>query len=188
MTRALVPMAPGVEEIEAVAVVDLLRRAGWSVTVASVGGQKYVKGSRDVVFACDCDWSDITPEDFDVLVLPGGAGGTDILNKTPGVLSAVRKMHEAGRLVGAICAAPTVLFSAGILKGRKVACHPAVENRMPGAVVLKEPVCRDGNIVTGRGAGTAIEFALEIIRARGENDKADAIAKAIVYPGLSNGF
>ena len=119
MTRALIPLAEGCEEMEAVIVIDTLRRAGWEVIAAGFG-EGPVRCSRGVCLVPDRAWQDVDAMDFDVLVLPGGGPGTERLRQDPGVLEAVLRMNDAGRTVAAICAAPLVLKDAGILSGRSV--------------------------------------------------------------------
>jgi len=181
MFKALIPMAPGVEEIEAVTIIDILRRAQWNVTVAATDGLT-VKASRDVVIVCDCHWTDITPLDYDVLALPGGAKGVERLCDNHLILDAIRTMHSAGRLIGAICAAPLALSAAGILRDRRISCHPTVAGRIREARISESPVSHDGRLITSRGAGTSIAFALALVRAEGGIREADDISRAIACP------
>lgn len=177
MKRALVPIAEGVEEMEAVIVVDVLRRAKWQVVMAAVSPQP-IRASRGVRLLADCDWPDVNPAEFDVLILPGGAGGTAILAATPSVLDAVRAFHAAGKLIAAICAAPLVLQAAGILAGKRVTCHPGVAADLSATPRLRDRVVEDGNLITSQGPGTSFEFALAIL------SRLDPAALASVTPGL----
>jgi 4-methyl-5(b-hydroxyethyl)-thiazole monophosphate biosynthesis len=167
MPRVLVPLAAGCEEIEAVTAIDLLRRAGITVVTAGLEPGP-VTASRGVVLVPEVQLSDLDEDDdFDMILLPGGGPGAKALRGNARVLSRVRSFHRQGRWVAAICAAPQVLASAGILEGRRATSFPGIleaENlattRLTGA-----PVEVDGKIITSRGPGTAMDFALECIRA-----------------------
>lgn len=161
MTAALILLANGVEEMEAVIVIDTFRRAKWKVTAAGVGTEVVI-ASRGVRLLPDVAWSEIDPEKFDVLVIPGGQAGTEALAREARVLEAVRSFVRAGKWVAAICAGPLVLQAAGVLTGRRATCHPAVvltqTERLPERVVV------DGRLITSQGPGTTLEFALAIVR------------------------
>jgi 4-methyl-5(b-hydroxyethyl)-thiazole monophosphate biosynthesis len=162
MKRALVALAPGFEEIEAVTVVDILRRA--SVEVVLAGTQRSaIKGSRGISIVPDATLDEIAGAAFDLIVLPGGRGGADRLREDARVHTLVRDQLNAGRLVGAICAAPEVLFRAGVLEGRQVTSHPSSRNVLSGVNYVEERVVRDGNLVTSRSPGTAMEFAFALV-------------------------
>jgi len=160
--KALVPIADGTEEMEAVVVIDAMRRAGWQVVVASICGPT-VTCSRGVVIEADVLWESVKPGDFDLLYLPGGTAGTKALASHSGVLSAARAFARNNRTVAAICAAPLVLQAAGLISGKRITCHPGVRGQITGSQVLDRPVVTDGHIVTSRGAGTALELALELV-------------------------
>ena len=117
----------------------------------------------------------------DMLVLPGGMPGTANLDAHDGVRRVVREFCEKGKYVGAICAAPSILGNMGLLKGKRGTCFPAFEDRMSGAVLVKAPVVQDGNIITSRGMGTAIEFGLKLVEVLTDKAKADEIAQSIIY-------
>jgi 4-methyl-5(b-hydroxyethyl)-thiazole monophosphate biosynthesis len=172
-----------VEELEAVGIVDTLRRAAWEVTAAGVGGTT-VTASRGVRLAADVPWEDVDPGTFDLIVIPGGAEGTRTLSRHAGVLGAVRALHAAGRPVGAICAGPLVLQAAGVLRGRKATCHPSVRSELTDAVPVDDRVARDGNVFTSRGPGTVIEFALELIAALESREAAETVARGMVVAGF----
>lgn len=196
MIKALVPIADGVEEMEAVIIIDTLRRARWEVVSALVTsldassadaepetngkGEKAVRASRGVRLLPDAEWRNIEPDSFDVLVLPGGGGGTEVLSSDKSVIEAVQSFVRSGKIVGAICAAPLVLQKAGVLDGRKATCHPAVREELTSADLQDERVVVDGRIVTSQGPGTAFDFALEIIRLIEGADAADAVAAELV--------
>ncbi len=178
MTRVLVPLANGVEEMEAVIVIDTLRRAGWEVTAAGLRPGP-VKASRGMQLIPDAEWSDTDPSSFDVLVLPGGGEGTAALCRDKRVLGAVKEFMAAGRLVGAICAAPLVLDAAGVLDGRKFTCYPGIESGIRNGARADGRVVVDGNLITSRAAGTSFEFALALIEAR-EPAKAQSVAAGML--------
>lgn len=180
MTKVLIPLADGVEEMEAVISIDMFRRAGWDVVSAGMTGE-VVKASRGVKLLSDKPWTDITHASFDILVLPGGAKGAEFLASSEEVLSVVRDFVTAGKIVAAICAAPLVLQAAGVLSGRKATCHPAVSNELNVAVLSNDPVVIDGRIVTSRGAGTAFEFSLAIIEMVDGRSRAESVAAGIVF-------
>lgn len=179
-TRVLVPLAAGFEEIEAVTIVDLLRRAGLEVVVAGLAPGP-VRGSHDLVLATDAELADVDAETFGLLVLPGGPG-TRLLAADERVLALVRSFHARGARVAAICAAPLVLHAAGIVHGVAVTSHPSVRAQLAGAVVQDAPpVVRAGNVTTSQGAGTAIEFALALVADLCGAPRADELARAIVF-------
>jgi len=181
MKKIGVFMADGCEEIEALTVVDILRRAGVEVAMISVSGKKEVKGAHNITF-----FTDIPAEymDFDVLdgiVLPGGMPGTLNLGKSKIVQTMIRQFAEEKKLVSAICAAPSVLGEAGLLNGKKATCYPGFEDKLVGATCVSDAVIADGNIITSRGMGTAISFALEIVRYLLGDEKATELSNGIVY-------
>ena len=184
MTSILVPLANGVEEMEAVIVVDVLRRAGWQVTTAATGNSPEVTASRGVVLKADCLWQDTVTgqgiESFDGIVIPGGAGGAQTLCRHEEVLECLRACDRSGRLIGAICAGPLVLQAAGILHGRRYTCYPGVENGITGAVHCNEKTVRDNRLITSQGPGTAFDFALTLIEAVDGAAKAATIRHQLV--------
>lgn len=175
----VMPLAEGFEETEAVAVIDILRRADITVLLAGLADKK-VTSARGVTLLCDCLLSEVDKSKLDGVVLPGGQPGTKNLMQNILVRDLVVEMDRQNLLVGAICAAPTVLLSAGILNGRKATSFPATENEMAGAVYSKERVVVDGNVVTSRAMGTSIEFGLKLVEQLVGPEKAKAIASAIL--------
>lgn len=161
--NVIVFLADGFEEIEALTVVDLLRRAGMEVKTASVMESRGVVGSHDVFVRADVMAVDADYASADLVVLPGGSIGTQNLGKSD-IVKEQAKAFASDKHVAAICAAPTVLAGLGILEGKKAVCYPGMENMMEGAVMQDAPSVADGNIITGRSAGGAIPFVLEIIR------------------------
>ena len=161
--KILVPIAEGFEEIEAVTIVDVLRRAELDVTLASLGPGP-VLGSRGISILADAVLGDLDLDAFDVLVLPGGMGGTLAMMEDQRLLNLLRAMHADGRLTAAICAAPMVLARAGIEVGHAMTSHPGVRDRLGQAEVRETPrVVRSGSLLTSQGPGTAMEFALALV-------------------------
>ena len=173
MKPVLVLMAPGFEEIELTAPVDILRRLEIQVVTAGVKG-RYVEGAHGMVVEADMLMVDADAADYDGIILPGGPASW-LLRDTPGVLSLVRAMHKEEKLVAAICAAPIALEAAGVISGRRVTCYPGVEGDLKSAAeVLAEPAVTDGKLVTGRGPGAALEFGFALGTALG---KAEQVAQ-----------
>jgi len=179
MPNVLVPMANGTEEMEAVITIDLLRRAQWKVTVAGVD-EGLITASRGVRLMPDKAWREINPDEFDILMIPGGAPGVERFLQFAPLLETIRAFHNADKWIGAVCAAPLTLQAAGILSGRKATCHPGVAARLMVTPRLGERTVVDGRIITSQGAGTTFEFALTMIRLVDGPEKARAIAESIV--------
>lgn len=163
--RVLVPLAPGAEELEAVTIIDLLRRAGFDVVVAGLEAGP-VTCSRGTVLLPDRTLAEILEEPFDLVVLPGGLPGADHLRDDARVQKLLKRQAERGGWIGAICAAPKALASAGLLADRRAAAYPGALEES-GLVPTGARVEVDGNIVTGRGPGAAMEFALTVIEQLG---------------------
>lgn len=181
MKKVSVILADGFEEIEALTVVDLLRRAQIYVGTVSATDEYIVHGAHGINVQTEDLFEEVNFVESDMIVLPGGMPGTTNLNDHAGVRRVVKDFYEEGKYVAAICAAPTVLANLGILKGKRITCFPTVENQIQGSVITRMPATVDGNIITGRGAGTAIDFALKLIDALSGPDKAREIAEAILY-------
>ncbi len=161
MAKVLVPLARGFEEIEAVTVIDVLRRANLEVVVAALEGDS-AEGSHGIRLAADCSLDAVTPAELDAIVLPGGQPGATHLGADRRVRELLQTLASRGKLVAAICAAPTVLETAGILTGRRATAFPG--EPLPSAEYSFDRVVEDGNLVTSRAAGTAMEFALTLVR------------------------
>jgi 4-methyl-5(b-hydroxyethyl)-thiazole monophosphate biosynthesis len=177
--RAVVPLVDGFEEIEAVTIIDLLRRAGIEVTVAGVTAAS-ATGSHGIEVRCDALFADVDMGSADALVLPGGPG-TRELRESAEVRAAVCDLVNDGRLVAAVCAAPTVLEAAGVLRGKRATSHPGSAGDMKSCDYLEDDVVEDGNIITSRGAGTSIDFALAVVRRLLGDAPAREVAERIVY-------
>lgn len=179
MPTVLAILPEGFEELEAVAPIDVLRRAGCAVTVAALGPGIHVTGRNGITLHADTPL-DSLPADaapFDCLFLPGGPG-VQHLRASPAVRALVARHHDAGKLLAAICAAPTVLHDAGLLDGRRYTAHPSVASELT-AILADERVVRDGNLLTSRGAGTALDFGLALVAALVAPEKAAEIAASI---------
>ena len=163
MKRVLVPLAPGFEEIEAITVIDVLRRAGIEVTVAGTQAGP-IEGSRGIRVAADRMLDEARAEDFDMVVLPGGAKGVKNLKNHPGLIPLLGDFFAKQKPVGAICAAPSLLAAAGLICGKQVTSHPSVKETVAAAAIYSEErVVTDGELVTSRGPGTAMEFAMKLV-------------------------
>lgn len=159
----LVPLAEGFEEIEAVTIVDVLRRAGLRVVVAGLQPGP-VRGAHGMELGTDAELGAVDPATVGSIVLPGGMPGTTNLMEDERVLGLVRRLHAAGKPTAAICAAPMVLAAAGVLGGTRATSHPSVRERLgPAEVVADERVVRSGRVLTSQGPGTALEFALALV-------------------------
>ncbi len=164
MASVLVPLAPGCEELEAVTIVDLLRRAGIDVVTAGLDDQP-VRASRGTVLIPDMALDQALAQEYDMVVLPGGLPGADHLARDPRVTGLLRQMAAAGKYTAAICAAPKVLAHSGLLDGKRATCYPGSmePESVPGMQYSEEPVVADGKVITSRGPGTAMDFALQLI-------------------------
>ena len=176
-------MADGCEEIEGLTVVDVLRRAGVEIQMISINGKKQVEGSHKITFLTDMDVSEMNPEEFDGVVLPGGLPGTYNLRDDERVQKIIGEFKEEGKLIAAICAAPSVFGEAGLLEGKKATFHPGFEDKLLGAEWMEEPVVVDGNVITSRAMGTATNFALEILAYGKGKEAAQEMRKSLLYKG-----
>jgi len=182
--RVLVPLAEGAEELETVTIVDVLRRAGAEVVLAGLA-EGPVTCSRGVVLVPDAPLEGQRAADFDAVVLPGGAGGAQRLRDDPRVQAILRAAWSAERVVAAICAAPIALQPAGVLEGRAVTSHPSVREELHGALYRDDRVVRDGRLLTSRGPGTALEFALALVAELcGTQKAAQVAAPMVLHPVL----
>jgi 4-methyl-5(b-hydroxyethyl)-thiazole monophosphate biosynthesis len=162
MKAALVLFAEGSEELEAITVVNILRRAGVNVTLAGLS-EGALRGSRGVVLMPDTTLDAVAKNDFDMIVLPGGQPGTNNLKADARVLKLLQHMEQQGKYVTAICAAPSVLASAGLLDDKHATSFPGALNPFPKVKQQHAPVIEDGKLITSRGPGTAIDFALILV-------------------------
>lgn len=162
--KILVPLAEGFEMIEALSVVDAFRRAGADVDLAAIGDALLVTSSHNVQVMADSLLLDCKEKNYDLIVLPGGIPGAENLKNSPVLVELLRKQNDEGKLYGAICASPAVVLQHhGLLQGKKATCHPFFADKLTIREKAKESVVIDKNCVTSRGAGTSIEFALELV-------------------------
>lgn len=181
MKKAVMLFAEGFETVEALMVVDILRRGGVEITMASINEDEIVRSSHGVEVGMDAVLGEVDVADYDAVILPGGMPGTLHLGESEAVKKTVLAMNEAGKIVAAICAAPGVLGKYGLLEGKKACSYPSHEKNLTGAEVLRTPVVKDGNIITSRGLGTAIEFAFELLTVLDSEEKTKQIKEAIVW-------
>ena len=181
MAKVGIFFADGCEEIEGLAVVDICRRAGLEIETISIMGRDIVAGSHRIKFQTDAVFEDVDFDTLDGVILPGGMPGTLHLLDHATVNEVIKKFAGEGKLVAAICAAPSILASLGLLEGRNATAHAGFQDKLAGAVVHDEEVVVDGNITTSYGLGGAIPFALELVRQLAGPAEADRIQNAIAY-------
>ncbi len=181
MAKVYAFLADGLEEVECLAVVDVLRRSDVEVTLVSVSGTKEIVGSHGIHLTADALFEETSPSQADILFLPGGMPGTKNLGSHQGLLEAVAKAAREGRRIAAICAAPSILGSMGLLKGRTATCYPGFEDMLEGASYTSQGVITDGNITTARGLGYALDLGLELIRLLQGPQQAERIREAVQY-------
>jgi 4-methyl-5(b-hydroxyethyl)-thiazole monophosphate biosynthesis len=164
MNQIIVHLAEGFEEIEAVTIIDVLRRAGLNVITVSVTGNGMVKGAHHIAIKADFLFEEVDYTKGKMIVLPGGMPGSKNLNEHEGLKTQIIEYQKNGKYLAAICAAPIVFGNMGILKGKRAVCYPGYENHLIGAKIDTVSYVSDGNVITGRGVGAALEFSLEIVR------------------------
>ena len=179
-TRIVVVLAPGFEETEAVSVIDVLRRAEFDVAIAGLDGDGAVTGNHGITLIAEEPLRDVDGNEVRLVVLPGGMPGAQHLADSKLVCGLIRQVYDLDNLVAAICAAPIALHAAGVLGGKRVTSYPAFRDKLTGAAPTDALVERDGNVITSQGPGTALLFALELVRALGALEKADEIEKAML--------
>lgn len=177
--KVVVFFATGYEEIEALAVVDVLRRGSIEVIMAGVDGE-VVKSGRNIPIVMDQKAEQIVYNEVDMIVIPGGVPGVHNLFASELVKKQIHAFKEAGKWIGAICAGPGVLGKLGVLQGEKATCYPGVEHELIGCEIIKERVIRSGKIITGIGAGASLEFALELLKALVGEEKSHQIKEGML--------
>lgn len=180
MAKVVVPLADGFEEIEAMSIVDILRRANIEVVLAGLH-DGFITSARGVKVIPDVTIDRVKADEFDMIVLPGGQPGSDNLNADKRVRELILEFNKKGKPTGAICAAPYVLANAGILQGKKATSYPTYREKITGAVYTDEDVVEDGNIITSRGPATAACFALKIVEKLKGKEIAENIEKAMLF-------
>jgi len=179
MARVCVVLANGFEELEAVTLVDVLRRAEVEVVTLGVEG-KLVQGSHGICMQADATLEESGHESWEMVILPGGLPGANTLRDNDDVQSLLRRQHEVGGLLAAICAAPIALGKAGVLRGRRATCYPSFEEQLIGAETSQARIVQDGTIHTSRGPGTALDFALHLAGVLVGEERADSLAKSML--------
>lgn len=180
MAKIAVMLANGFEEVEGLTVVDLCRRAGIEVVTTSITDDKCVIGSHNIPVIADSTFENVDFDSLDMIILPGGMPGTINLGNHAGLCEKVVEFSKSKK-VGAICAAPSVLGKLGILNGKVACCYPGFEEQLTGANATTNEVEVDGNIITSRGVGTAIEFALAIVTMLVDKETASSISDGIIH-------
>lgn len=183
--KVLIPMATGCEELEAVTLINIFRRAGFEVVTAGLGVEKVtVECARGTVILPDTTLDKAIIDDYDLVVLPGGQPGTDNLMQDGRIITLVQEMQRQGRYVAAICAAPMVLGAAGVLQDKSATSYPGCLDKMglSGVNYLEDAVVVDGKIITSRGPGTAMDFALELVEILGGSSLREQVENSLLRP------
>ncbi len=175
-----VHLADGFEEIEAISIIDVLRRADLNVSVVSVTGRIEVNGAHQIKVIADVLFENVDYKEVYMIVLPGGMPGASNLDAHAGLKHQIRNFDAENKPLAAICAAPLVFGNLGILEGKQAVCYPGFESYLKGADVLQSPVLESGNIITGRGPGVAIQFALKIVAKAVSVEKAEKLALQMI--------
>jgi 4-methyl-5(b-hydroxyethyl)-thiazole monophosphate biosynthesis len=183
LKSVLIPLAPGFEDLEAITLVDLLRRAGIEVVTAGLHAG-LIEGSRGVRVQPDATLDEVMARDFDMIALPGGMPGAEHLKNDARVQAMLRRLGSAGKYTAAICAAPIALAQAGLLEGRRATSYPGFVDKLglPNTICLDDPVVVDGKVATSRGPGTAMDFALTLIELLVGKPKRDQVEAGLVRP------
>lgn len=182
MKNIAVHLAEGFEEIEAISIIDVLRRAELNVEIISVTGKHEVTGSHQIKVIADKLFENVDYSLIDMIVLPGGMPGATNLNKHAGLRNQIQEFNKNGKPLGAICAAPLVFGQLGLLEDKNATCFPGFEKYLQGARITGTFAETDGNIITGKGAGVAIQFALKIVEKLKGKALADELAQRMVVP------
>lgn len=174
-------LANGFEEIEALCVLDFLRRAGVETKTVGVG-TKIATGSHKIPVVCDVESNELSGnEDFDMIILPGGLPGATNLDESKTVDHFINRAVDEDKFISAICAAPFILGKRGILNGKRAVCYPGFENELTGATVMADGCVRDGKIITARGMGKSHDFALEIVETLTDKETRQRLKDAVLY-------
>ncbi len=181
MSKVFIFFADGLEEIEGLTVVDMMRRAGIDISIVSMNGTLKITGSHNIEIGADMLLKDVRSQDGDMFVLPGGLPGTNHLADSPELAHILTEANAAGKYVAAICAAPSVLGGLGLLSGKNATCYPGFEDRLSGANCCTSNVVVDGNIITSRGMGTAIDFSAQLIALLTDAQKAHTLKQSIMF-------
>ncbi|MFY9150623.1 MAG: DJ-1 family glyoxalase III [Prolixibacteraceae bacterium] len=180
MKKIAVHLAEGFEEIEAIGIIDVLRRADLDVKIVSMTGNLVVTGAHQVKISADVLFEQVSYDKIDAIVLPGGMPGASNLNAHEGLKAQITKFNQEKKQLAAICAAPLVYGNLGILKGKKAVCYPGFESQLNGAEILSVAATESGNVITGRGPGAVFSFALKIVERMVSVEKAEILAKQML--------
>jgi 4-methyl-5(b-hydroxyethyl)-thiazole monophosphate biosynthesis len=181
--KVLIAVADGIEELEAITIIDCLRRAGADLTIASIQKQGIVT-SRKVKITADCLITDCTGETYDLIVLPGGLPGAEYLRDSRELAEMLKKQKNSPRFYAAICASPAVVFEHhGLLADKKATCYPAMADKLKNKQAINQRVVVDGNCITSQGPGTALEFSLKLVELLFGSQKNQELAKAMLAAG-----
>lgn len=174
-------LANGFEEVEAITPIDMLRRCELEVITVGIGGDSVI-GSHNIPVLTNITDSQIVLDDsVDMIILPGGMPGTLNLEKNANVQKAIDFCMEKNKYIAAICAAPSILGHKGLLDGKEATCYTGFEEQLGNAIITGRPVCSDGNIITSRGAGTAMEFSFELVKKLISNERCEILKKSVLY-------
>jgi 4-methyl-5(b-hydroxyethyl)-thiazole monophosphate biosynthesis len=183
MKKVNIYLAEGFEEVEAITVVDVLRRAEIDARMISITGRKEVKGAHGITVTADEVFENTDNQGADMLVLPGGMPGTRYLGEHKGLKEVILDFSNRNKPIAAICAAPSVLGRLGLLDKRKAVCFPGFEESLKGAVIGEEIIIQDGNFITSKGPGTAIYFALRLVEVLIDNETAEELREGMIVQG-----
>lgn len=179
--KAFIFLADGFEEIEAIAPIDIFKRAEFEVKTISISNDKTVKGAHGISVIADSLFSEVDFTDNDLLYLPGGMPGTKNLDAHEGLKNLINKQILENKNIAAICAAPSILGKMGLLKGKEAICYPGFENQLQGAILSDNKIVKSGIIHTAKGAGVAVQFALKLVEELQGKKKAEQIADSICF-------
>ena len=180
MKKVFIFLPDGFEEIEAIAPIDILRRAELDVVTVSISDSKTVTGAHGIKVEADQLFTETTFGENDYYVLPGGYDGMLNLSAHQGVNELLKKQHSEGKKLAAICASPSVLGKLGILEGKEAICYPGFEGKLTGATISKKSVVEDGNVITGKGPGVAVQFALKIVESLKGKETASQVSDSLM--------
>lgn len=178
--KIMIPFAAGFEEIEAITNIDVLRRAGIDVVTVSLNDNLLVKGAHSITFKADLNLKDIVSEELDGIILPGGMPGAANLRDNSKIIKILKNLNRENKLIAAICAAPIVLEEADVIQGKNVTSYPGFEDDLSSCNYISDRVVCDNNIITGRGPGAALEFALAIVNYLLDDETSDQLKEDMI--------
>lgn len=180
MAEVLVCLANGFEEIEAVTIIDVLRRANFNVTIAALS-ELDVHGNHGIIIKADTVIENIQEDQFDALIFPGGEPGVTNLQANPIISKLMAEFIQTDRIIGAICAAPRLLDSQGYLSGKNITAHPSVKDKIKSTIISNERVVKDGNIITGQSASASLEFSYGLVEALSNSNRVKLLKEAMLF-------